>query len=353
MATNSSRPRAKRRPYGTGIPDLDARLMELVDEIKAVDPQLTYEMLVTAVRVADAPLGRLDRKMINVALKEMRYAFGVFARYRNRRKVTTFGSARVDPGDREYALAVEFGRIAAERGWMVVTGAGPGIMEAVNKGAGKESSFGVNIVLPFENKPNPFVASDPKLMNFRYFFTRKLMFIKEADAFALFPGGFGTLDELFELLTLVQTGKSDVHPIVMLEAPGGSYWQEMDTALRRLLRERGYVDEEDLHLYHLTDDPTEAVDHINRFFRVYHSQRYVGELLILRLSSMPTEEEVEALNREFADILRSPIVPTRTTAPELRDDDVVDLPRLAVPFDRTHFARLRVLIDRINSFGTA
>jgi uncharacterized protein (TIGR00730 family) len=226
-------------------------------------------------------------------------------------------------------------------------------MEAVNKGAGKESSFGVNIVLPFENKPNPFVAADPKLMNFRYFFTRKLMFIKEADAFALFPGGFGTLDELFELLTLVQTGKSDVHPIVMLEPSGGSYWQEMDTALRRLLRERGYVDEEDMHLYHLTDDPAEAVDHINRFFRVYHSQRYVGELLILRLSSMPTDDEVEALNREFADILRDPIVPTQTTAPELRDDDVVDLSRLAVPFDRTHFARLRVLIDRINSFGTA
>ena len=327
--------------------------MDLVGEIKAIDPQLTYEMLVTAVRVADHPLGRLDRKMINVALKEMRYAFGVFARYRHRRKVTTFGSARVDPGDPEYALAVEFGRIAAERGWMVVTGAGPGIMEAVNKGAGKESSFGVNIVLPFENKPNPFVAADPKLMNFRYFFTRKLMFIKEADAFALFPGGFGTLDELFELLTLVQTGKSDVHPIVMLETPGGSYWREMDVALRQLLRDRGYVDEDDIHLYHLTDDPGEALDHISRFFRVYHSQRYVGELLILRLSSMPTEDEVEALNSEFADVLRGPIVPAKTTAPELRDDDVIELPRLAVPFDRTHFARLRVLIDRINSFGSA
>jgi uncharacterized protein (TIGR00730 family) len=327
--------------------------MELVTEIQAIDPQLTYEMLVTAVRVADAPLGRLDRKMINVALKEMRYAFGVFARYRDRRKVTTFGSARVDRDDPEYATAVEFGRIAAERGWMVVTGAGPGIMEAVNKGAGKESSFGVNIVLPFENKPNPFVASDPKLMNFRYFFTRKLMFIKEADAFALFPGGFGTLDELFELLTLVQTGKSDVHPIVMLETPGGSYWQEMDAALRRLLRDRGYVDEEDMHLYHLTGDPAEAVDHINRFFRVYHSQRYVGELLVLRLSSMPTEDEVAALNVEFADIIRGPIVATTTTHAELRDDDVVDLPRLAVPFDRTHFSRLRVMIDRINGFGMA
>jgi uncharacterized protein (TIGR00730 family) len=327
--------------------------MELVREIQAIDPQLTYEMLVTAVKVADAPLGRLDRKMINVALKEMRYAFGVFSRYRHRRKVTTFGSARVDPDDPEYSLAVDFGRIAAERDWMVVTGAGPGIMEAVNKGAGKESSFGVNIVLPFENKPNPFVASDPKLMNFRYFFTRKLMFIKEADAFALFPGGFGTLDELFELLTLVQTGKSDVHPIVMIEPPGGSYWPEMDIALRRLLRERGYIDEEDMHLYHLTDDPAEAVDHIQRFFRVYHSQRYVGQRLILRLSSVPTNAEVAGLNDEFGDILRGPIVSVKATEAELRDDDVVELPRLAVPFDRTHFARLRVLIDRINGFGMA
>ncbi|HXA41357.1 MAG TPA: TIGR00730 family Rossman fold protein [Candidatus Solibacter sp.] len=352
MTTDSTRPRTARRPYGTGDADLDRRLMELVSEIQAIDPQLTFEMLVTAVRVAHAPLGRLDRKVINVALKEMRYAFGVFSRYRDRRKVTTFGSARVERDAPEYEMAVEFGRIAAERGWMVVTGAGPGIMEAVNKGAGKESSFGVNIVLPFENKPNPFVASDPKLMNFRYFFTRKLMFIKEADAFVLFPGGFGTLDELFELLTLIQTGKSDVHPIVMLEPPGGTYWTEMDRALRSLLRERGYVDEDDLHLYHLTHDPAAAVDHIDRFYRVYHSQRYVGDRLILRLSSAPTVEEVAALNQEFADILRGPIVAAAASEPEVRDDDVVDLARLSVPFDRTHFARLRMLIDRINGFGT-
>src|SRR5258708_6767453 len=240
MTTDSTRSRTARRPYGTGDADLDRRLMDLVSEIKAIDRQLTFEMLVTAVRVAHAPLGRLDRK---------------------------------------------------------------------------------------------------------------LMFIKEADAFVLFPGGFGTLDELFELLTLIQTGKSDVHPIVMLETPGGTYWSDMDQALRSLLRERGYVDEDDLHLYHLTHDPAAAVDHIDRFYRVYHSQRYVGDRLILRLSSAPTVEEVAALNHEFADILRGPIVATAASQPEVQDDDVVDLPRLSVPFDRTHFARLRVLIDRINGFG--
>jgi uncharacterized protein (TIGR00730 family) len=341
--------KSRPRRYGTGDPSLDARLREIVSEIQAPDPELTFEMLVTSVRMASAPLGRLDRKLINAALKEMRYAFSVFAHYRDRRKVTTFGSARTARTDTEYALAVEFGRIAAAMGWMVVTGAGPGIMAAVNEGAGQESSFGVNIVLPFENQPNQFIAADPKLMNFRYFFTRKLMFIKEADAFVLFPGGFGTLDELFELLTLIQTGKSDLHPVVMVQPAGSDYWHGMDLALRHLLLEKGFINVEDLAFYHMTESPQEAMDHIATFYRVYHSQRYVGKKLILRLNWLPPAHVVAALNDEFADILLGPIVPVGASPQEIRDDDVVDLPRLSVPFDRVHFGRLRALVDRLNA----
>jgi uncharacterized protein (TIGR00730 family) len=221
-------------------------------------------------------------------------------------------------------------------------------MSAGNEGAGQESSFGVNIVLPFEAKPNPFIASDPKLINFKYFFTRKLMFMKEADAFVLFPGGFGTLDELFELLTLSQTGKSDLHPIVMLEAEGGSYWPSVDGHVRELLLSRGYIDPVDLSLYHIASSLEDAIEHVLRFYRVYHSQRYVGGSLVLRLNAEPQEEAVEELSREFADILRGPIRRTTASPEEQRDEDVPDLPRLRVPFDRTHYGRLRQLIDRLN-----
>src|SRR5229473_2551008 len=221
-ATRASATRT-RRQYSTGDAELDRRLTALVEELKLapVDARSTYELLVTAIRMAEEPLSRLDRKLINASVKEMRYAFNVFSKYRDRKKVSVFGSARTPADDPNYRLAREFGRRMAAIGWMVVTGAGPGIMSAANEGAGQESSFGVNIVLPFEAKPNPFIASDPKLINFKYFFTRKLMFMKEAEAFVLFPGGFGTMDELFELLTLSQTGKSDLHPIVSASASSG------------------------------------------------------------------------------------------------------------------------------------
>src|SRR5260370_17680161 len=220
-----------------------------------------------------------------------------------------------------------------EAGWMVVTGAGPGIMSAPNEGAGQESWFGVNIVLPFEAKPNPFIASDPKLINFKYFFTRKLMFMKEADAFVLFPGGFGTSDEVFELLTLSQTGKSDLHPIVMIQAEGDGYWPEIDRTLKAGLLTRGYVDPEDLALYHLTESLDDAVDYIKRFYRVYHSQRYVDGKLILRLNTGIPDAKVAQLSEEFADILRGPIERTTASSGERQDGDVPALPR-----PRLHFA---------------
>jgi uncharacterized protein (TIGR00730 family) len=323
-------------------------LEELATELHERDSRLAFELLVTAVRLAREPLSRLDRKLLNASFKEMRYAFGVFARYRDRKKVSVFGSARTPPADPNYLLAVEFGRRIAEEGWMVVTGAGPGIMTAGNEGAGQESSFGVNIVLPFEAKPNVFMARDPKLINFKYFFTRKLMFMKEADAFVLFPGGFGTLDELFELLTLSQTGKSDPHPIVMLEVEDGGYWAAIDRQLRDLLASRRYVDADDLGLYHITSSVEDAVAHILRFYRVFNSQRYVGGNLILRLNSRVEDTKLSELNRQFGDILRGPIEWTEASPGETEDDDLPELPRLKVPFDRIHFARLRRLIDRLN-----
>ncbi|HYN98127.1 MAG TPA: TIGR00730 family Rossman fold protein, partial [Actinomycetota bacterium] len=258
------------------------------------------------------------------------------------------GSSPTATGRPEYAQARDFSRTIADRGWLIVTGAGPGIMEAGHEGAGGSRSFGVNILLPFEATANPFIAGDPKLINFKYFFTRKLMFIKESDAFVLMPGGFGTLDEAFELLTLIQTGKSDLHPIVMLDVPGGTYWKSFDRYLREELLAYGYISDSDLNLFTYTDDINQAVEEIERFYRVYHSQRYVNDRLILRLNVAPTEEQLAALSAEFNDILDGPIVPVRASSGEIRDDDVVDLPRIALNFDRIHAGRLRSLVDRLN-----
>jgi hypothetical protein len=208
--------------------------------------------------------------------------------------------------------------------------------------------LGLNIRLPFEAKPNPVIADDPKLINFKYFFTRKLMFIKEADAFVLLPGGFGTLDETFELLTLIQTGKSDVHPIVMLDPSGGTFWADFEQSMRDQLLTRGYVDESDFYLFHRCDSPQDAVRVIQQFYRVYHSQRIIDDRYILRLNVMPDPASLEELSREFADILLAPIEPAEASPQEVYDEDVPELPRIALAFDQTHFGRLRQLIDRIN-----
>lgn len=337
-----------RHSYSTGDPAIDERLRQLVADFDPVDAQLVFEMMATAIRLAKDPISRLDRKIANTALKEMRYAFSVFAGYRKERKVTMFGSSRTAKGDPGYGLAREFSRTISERGWMVITGAGPGIMEAGNEGAGGAQSFGVNILLPFEAKANPVIAGDPKLINFKYFFTRKLMFIKESDAFVLLPGGFGTLDEAFELLTLIQTGKSDLHPIVMLDVPGGTYWQFFDRYLREELVARGFINKSDLSLFMYTNDVGEAVSEIENFYRIYHSQRYVKDRLVLRLTRAPGDEDLGRLSAEFADILNGPIERAEASPGEIRDDDFVDLPRIALDFDRMQAGRLRQLVDRLN-----
>lgn len=329
-------------------PEMEEFLDEYTRDLAEPDAKLAREIVATSVKLAREQVSRLDRKIVNASLKEMRYAFSVFAPYKGVRKVSIFGSARTAKGDPAYTAARDFSREIASRGWMVITGAGPGIMEAGHEGAGDKLSFGANIRLPFEAKPNPVIANDSKLINFKYFFTRKLTFIKEADAFVLLPGGFGTMDEAFELLTLVQTGKTDLKPIVMLDAPGGTYWANWDRYIRDDLLARGYVGADDLVLYRQTDDIQTVVTEIEDFFRVYHSQRIVGDRVFLRLNAVPSADVLEKLSSEFADILRGPITKVGASRSEVRDNDVPHLPRVALKFDRQHVGRLRQLIDRLN-----
>jgi uncharacterized protein (TIGR00730 family) len=342
-------------PYEIGDADLDARIRALAADAVANHPHehgdadLIAEMMVSALKFFRDDADRGDLKLVNSALKEMRYSFLVFSRYRDTRKVTIFGSARTRPGEPNYEMASDFARVMSdERQWMVITGAGPGIMEAGNRGAGIDGSFGVNIRLPFEAEANPYIH-ESRLVNFKYFFTRKLAFMKESHAFALFPGGFGTLDESFELLTLIQTGKSDMHPIVLIEAPGTDYWQGWLDFVRQRLLAKGMIAAHDLDLIRLVTSVTEAADEICRFYANYHSQRYVDNRLILRLTEPPGPEIVARLNEEYADILvDGTIEATEATDPEKADGDHPGLPRLRLHFDRRSFGRLRAMIDELN-----
>jgi uncharacterized protein (TIGR00730 family) len=303
----------------------------------------------SADKLAEDNVSRGDLKILSRALRELRYAFKVFGPYRSRRKVTVFGSARTLPTEPAYRQAMEFGRLMAAQDWLVVTGAASGIMEAGHRGAGREHSMGVNIMLPFEQNANPVIAGDPKLVNMKYFFTRKLMFVKECDAVCLLPGGFGTLDEGLEVLTLLQTGKRDLVPVVLLDEPRGTYWQAFHEFVIEQLLRRGMISEEDLALYKVTDDVEAAALEILGFYQNYHSMRYVQEKLVLRLKMPPTAEQLEAWNEEFADILVdgrirvSGPLPAEADQPELQS-----LPRLVLHFNRRNLGRLRQLIDAIN-----
>jgi uncharacterized protein (TIGR00730 family) len=336
--------------YRTGDPALDDDVAALVEGVS--DPEnadLIFELVACALRLAKDGADRGDLKIANAALQEMRHAFSVFAPYRAARKVTIFGSARTQPEDPLYVQTRELAAAMAQLDWMVVTGAGPGIMEAGIEGAGAENAFGVSIRLPFETTTSQFIADDPKLMSFRYFFTRKLEFIKESDAFVLLPGGYGTLDEAFELLTLLQTGKAQSAPVIMLDVPGGTYWQDWGAFVEHELERPGYVSRDDNHLYCVTDSIETTVEEILRFYANYDSQRFVKGRLVLRMQHAPSAEELVALNRDFADIIaRGEIEVIDATAEEIADDDHVDLARIAFRFDRHGWARLRVLIDRLN-----
>jgi uncharacterized protein (TIGR00730 family) len=290
-----------------------------------------------------------DVRVIQTALRELRYSFRLFAPYANIRKVTVFGSARTQRDQREYQQAVEFGRKIAKAGFMLITGAGPGIMQAGHEGAGPEKSFGVNIRLPWEQSANPIIAEDKKLISFKYFFTRKLIFIRHSDAIVLFPGGFGTLDEGYEALTLMQTGKSQLMPLVLMDRPGGTYWKSWDQYVREHLLRDKLISPEDLNLYQITDNTDEAVEIITRFYRNFQSSRFVKDLFVIRLKAAPPPAALAALNKDFADIIEgAPIKSIKPTPEEIEDKDNLDLARIAFGFNRRDYGRLRQLIDVLN-----
>lgn len=303
----------------------------------------------TADKLAVEGTTRGDIKILSRTLRELRYAFKVFSPYRRQRKVTLFGSARTQPDEPAYLQAVELGRVMAEAGWLVVTGAASGIMEAGHRGAGRESSMGLNIMLPFEQSANPVIAGDPKLVHMKYFFTRKLMFVKECDAVVCSPGGFGTLDEAMEVITLLQTGKRDMIPVVLLDPLGSGFWQGLLDFVNNHLLTARMISPEDLHLFKLSNSPEEARDEILQFFRVYHSMRYVKNELVLRLQQPLHPLLLEAINAEFVDMLSDGEFQQREALPLERDEtELASLPRLVFHFNRRNLGRLRLLIDAIN-----
>lgn len=323
-----------------GGPAKDTRPVDrLISEIKESADRMA----------ADLP-SRGDLKIISRAFRELRYAFKVFSPYRARRKVTVFGSARTRPEEPAYQQAVSFGKRMTEAGWFTVTGAASGIMEAGHLGAGRKNSMGLNIMLPFEQDSNPVIAGDHKLVHMKYFFTRKLMFVKECDALCLFPGGFGTLDEGFEVLTLLQTGKRDLVPVVLLDTPGSTYWQTFDRFVRDELLSGGLISPDDLSLYLRTQDIEEAVTEVRNFYRVYHSMRYVRDRLVFRLLSRPTDKLMTEINDEFSDILADGEFTLSRALPEENDQpELGNMPRLVMHFNRRSLGRMRKLINCLNA----
>lgn len=347
--------RARRRPYRTGDAAVDEAIEALV-ALRADHPHidLVREMVVTAMKFLDAGGDRGDVRQANTAFKELRYATKVFSPFAAVHKVSIFGSARLQKPDPSYAQAVAFSRRMADAGWMIITGAGPGIMQAGNEGAGRNRSFGVNIRLPFEQSANPEVVGSPNLITFRYFFTRKLFFLRESHAIVLFPGGFGTLDEGTETLTLIQTGKAEPIPVVMIDHPGGDYWKSVEAMFARQLRDRGLISPEDMDLFLVTDSIEEAVEEVLGYYANYHSSRHLGDRFMVRMLRPPGEEELAALHEEFAAILRPGEGGFEVRRGRVRGegDPVPGEPpwRLHFPFDRRSFGRLRGLVDRVNEW---
>ena len=316
----------------------------------SLNADLVEDIIETALRLIDDKADRLDTKVITSTLKELRYASKIFAPFRGKRKATVFGSARTRPDAPEYQQAVEFGKAIVQRGFMVITGGGEGIMGAAQRGAGRDNSFGLNIRLPFEQDPNIEIAGDRKLINFKYFFTRKVCFIKESDAIVLFPGGFGTHDEGFEALTLMQTGKSQPKPLLFVDRPRGSYWKTWWRFVEDQLLDSALISKEDLALFKVTDNIDEACDEITHFYSNYHSSRYVKDALVMRLQHPVTEGLLRTLNNRFADISLNgaKFQATGPLAEEENEPELKDLHRIVFPFNRTNFGRLRSLIDVVN-----
>ena len=335
---------------------------EIVREIKSlwtgpetdVRTALLKEMVGSVVRLRDLDTDVIDVKILHRALKELRHSFRVFRQYREVKKVSIFGSARTPGDDPNYKLASQLGKLLSQRGFMVITGGGPGIMLAGNEGAGRENSFGVNIMLPFEQAPNAMIADDKKLVHLKYFFTRKLLLVKESHAVALFPGGFGTLDEAFEVLTLIQTGKTHPIPVLCIESPGGNYWKRLMEFFEQQLLSRGFINQSDLALFKVVYSPEEAVKEIQQFFRVYHSLRIVKDSLVIRIHQQLSQAEMAQLNQEFSDLLTDGQFQQVEALPEEWDEPHIShLPRLMLHFNWKELGRLRQCIDWLNARGLA
>ncbi len=342
-------------PYTTHNQLADSQIAQLLKPFKdEQDRRLLTELVVSAYRLGQDGSTTGDLKILNAALKELRYAFKVFRPYRHLHKVAMFGSARLPNTHPAYAMARAFGRLMAEAGWMVITGAASGIMRAGHEGAGPTASFGLNIRLPFEQEANQVIAQDAKLINCKYFFTRKLLFIKESHATALFPGGFGTLDEGFESLTLVQTGKSDPRPIIFIEHPKRTFWKPLLKFFDNQLVKGGMISPSERAIYEVAYSAEQAMQKILKFYTVYHSLRYVDHRMVMRLQQALPERALAELSRQFADILDGGLIQQGKALPEESDEPLLArLPRLVLPFNRKNYGRLSELIHRINELGSA
>ena len=314
-------------------------------------PVIIKEMLLATLKIGQDVDYLADLKLINRTLREMRYTARVFAPYRQRKKVTIFGSARTEETDEMYKKCVRFSRRLAENNYMVITGGGGGIMQAGNEGAGSENSFAVNISLPFEQKPNPVMYRNPRLITYKYFFNRKVAFVKEADAIAVFPGGFGTLDEAMEVFTLIQTGKTSPKPLILIDDHDG-YWERFFNFVKESLLVKGFISGEDFSIFTVTRSEEEALHVINTFYKTYHSLRFIENTLVIRLLKTLSTEQIDILNSEFPGLITdgSQIRSCEMFAEESDEPDLTHLPRITLMFDHHHYGLLIALINRINTF---
>ena len=338
------------KEYEIGDKAIDGLIDELAKRSGSVETEhVLHEILTTAVKLGRESSDKGDLKLVNNALKELRYSFKIFSPYRDVKKVIIFGSARSLKRSAEYKMAEEFTRKLTAKGYMIVTGGGPGVMEAGNKGAEAGKEFALNIRLPFEQKPNPYIDEKDKIINFKYFFTRKLIFVKETDATALFPGGFGTHDEGFEMLTLIQTGKSRPRPIVLMEPKGSAYWEAWKRYVVDHLLKNGFIEKEDLNLFRIVKSVDEAIKYIEDFYRIYHSIRYVSGLTVMRLNKEISPKTLKLINQEFKDILTSgEIKRSPPTNKEIQDEEYLSLPRILMNFNMRDYGRLCEMIHVIN-----
>jgi len=330
---------------------IDGLITEVGGDTESYEGKLIRDLLTTSLKLIGDGRDTGELKLLAFSLKEMRHAYRVFAHYPDAKKISIFGSARTQPEHSDYKTAVDFSRIMAERGWESITGAGDGIMKAGHEGPGREASFGLAISLPFETSANTIIEGDSKLINFKYFFTRKLMFVSQADAVAVFPGGFGTADEAFEVLTLIQTGKAAMMPIVLIEGEGNGYWEIWEKYVKDACLEGGFISPEDLNLFHIAHTAIEAADYVDRFYRNYHSSRYIKDDLVIRINHKLREEDVKELSKEFAELIKTGEIVQQGARPEEKVH--LELPRLVFTHTRYKFGLVRKLIDRINDCDQA